>query len=460
MKRISIVLIVGLFLVGCKKDKPDTPTNPTPTPTAPSPAAKTYSGDFMHDYFTLQCDIVRTTPGFLPTSAARSYGYLGVASYEATVHGIPGALSLAGQLQGFSAGSLPVPDLTLKYNWALAANAACAQIMRHMFDANITVDNLLAIDQMEEANKVSLGATETNEVIARSEQFGIELANAIYEISITDGGHEAYTDPFSLSNPIVIPPDPYCWVPTGPQPGPLTPYWGENRSFISGIVASSQPETHIPFSAETSSEFYGQAMDVYTQVTALNTPDQVTIAEYWADDPFQTCTPAGHTFNILKQLLSESNATLEKTAVAFGMMGVAENDAFISCWKTKYETVLIRPVSYIQQYIDPAFTTIIGTPPFPAYVSGHSSEIGAGVKILTHLFANANGDYTFTDLSQIQYGFSARTYNNFFDMADECAMSRYYGGIHFEMDNSKGLDLGFAVGEAVLNQLSWPQNIE
>jgi hypothetical protein len=142
------------------------------------------------------------------------------------------------------------------------------------------------------------------------------------------------------------------------------------------------------------------------------------------------------------------------------MMGVAENDAFISCWKSKYDFVLIRPVSYIQQYIDADFETVIGTPPFPAYTSGHSAEIGAGVKVMNHFFGDAEGNYTFTDLSQVQYGFSARNYDNFYEMADECALSRYYGGIHYEMDNSKGLELGFAVGNAVLSEINWPQDVE
>ena len=48
----------------------------------------------------------------------------------------------------------------------------------------------------------------------------------------------------------------------------------------------------------------------------------------------------------------------------------------------KYDYVLIRPVSYIQKYIDPSFKTVIGTPPFPAYTSGHSCEMGAGPEYL------------------------------------------------------------------------------
>ncbi len=458
MKLSKQLLLLSIIAIGlnssCKKDtvEPDSPLS--------SPYAKTYSGEFLQDYFSLQCDIVRTTPGFLPSMAARAYGYLGVTAYESVIHGIPNGQSLEGQIQGFEPGSLPVPDMNKKYNWAIACNAASAQMMRYMFGVNLSSDNLALINELEAANKAELSVSVSAETIDISENFGLELADAIYDISVTDGGDESYLDPFSQANPIVIPPDDYCWVPTGPQPGPLTPYWGSNRSFIANVAENTQVGDHIPFSTDPNSEFYAAALEVYNQVTILNSPEEVTITEYWADDPFNTCTPTGHTFNIIKQMCAEANATLEKTAVAFGMMGVAENDAFISCWKSKYDYVLIRPVSYIQQHIDPNFSTVIGTPPFPAYTSGHSAEIGAGTKVMIKLFAEANGDYTFTDLSQIQYGFAARSFDNLYEMANECALSRYYGGIHYTFDNVKGLELGFAVGDAVVNEINWPSNLQ
>lgn len=454
MKRILTFFIVALVFTSCVKDDEQT-TQPSPAASAPT---NSYNADFMSDYFTLQCDIVRNTAGFLPTIAARCYGYLGVTAYESVVHGIAGGNSLAGQVQGFSAGSLPVPQSDKKYNWALASNVAMASIMRHMFGENLTPEDAVLIDEMEANTKASLSAGVEADVISRSEQYGADLAEAIYQISKTDGGDESHLNPWQT--PWEVPEAPYCWVPTGGQAQPLSPNWMNNRSFIPNIAENTQVAPHIAFSTDEGSAFYAAALEVNEQVTNLNTPEQITIAEYWADDPFQTCTPTGHTFNIIKQLLVESNATLEKTAVAFGMMGIAENDAFISCWKSKYDYMLIRPVSYIQQNINPDFTTVIGTPPFPAYISGHSAEIGAGIKVMIDLFADAQGNYTFTDLSQQQYGFTPRSFDNFYDMAEECALSRFYGGIHYQMDNTVGLELGFGVGEAVLSEINWPQNIQ
>ena len=446
------LIAISMTIISCQDDPEGINPNLHSSPT------NSYDGTFLQDYFFLNCRITQTTPGFLPTQSSRAYGYIGLAAYESVVHGINSENSLAGQINGLSAGSLPQPNPGMEYNWALACNAATAHMMRRMFELNIIQENRERIDQMELENQIKLRASVPEDVITRSENYGLAVAEALYQFSKTDGGHESYLAPFA-QNGFEMAKDEYCWVPTGPQLAPLNPFWGENRSFVSGVVEMSQPDPNIPFSKDDQSEFYSQAMDVYNQVTN-NTAEEETIARYWADDPFVTCTPTGHTFNIITQLLQESDATLEKTAVGLAMMSVAENDAFISCWKSKFDYVLIRPVSYIQKYIDPGFETVIGTPPFPAYISGHSAEIGAGVKVMIHLFSDESGDYTFTDLSQIQFGFEPRTYDNFYDMANECALSRFYGGIHYEMDNTAGLELGFSVGDAVVNDINWPQNIK
>src|SRR5690606_15986693 len=115
-------------------------------------------------------------------------------------------------------------------------------------------------------------------------------------------GHLSYMDPFAQDG-FVMAKDPYCWIPTSAQMVPLNPFWGENRSFTPDVVEISQPIPNIPFSTDKDSEFYAQAMSVYEQVTSKNTEEERNIARYWADDPFATCTPTGHTFNIITQLL-------------------------------------------------------------------------------------------------------------------------------------------------------------
>lgn len=449
MKKLLLLTLLSvtflLLVQSCQKDE------------ITSSAVREFSSDFVRDYYTLQCKVTKETPGFFPTQAARAFAYTGIALYEAVHHGIPGAVSLGGQLNGLSISALPQPELNAEYNWGLVANAALAETMRKMHELNITQANLDAILSMEQTTQTDLSAGVPADIINRSVAYGREVAAAVYEYSKTDGGHESYLDPFQL--PYSLPVGSHCWVPTGAALQPISPYWGNNRPFMEVNVTQTQPVAHVPFSTDPASPYYAEALATYNQVTN-NTPEQQEIARFWADDPFATCTPAGHTFNIMTQLLEETGATLEKAAVAYARLGIAENDAFISCWKTKYDYVLIRPVSYIKSYIDPNFNTVIGTPPFPAYTSGHSCEIGVGASIFTDMFTNGDGMYSFADRSQLQYGFGVRNFTSFDEMALECANSRFYGGIHYPMDNLLGLETGKEIGNNVNTLLSWPTDIE
>lgn len=449
MKRTLPIIILVTILVSCHKeyDGINGPDNL---------ATRNYTGKFVRDYFTLLCKISKSTPGFFPPEVSRAYGYVGIANYESVVHGITGGYTLAGQIKDLPGNGLPIPNNYNEYDWSIASNAAMAQMIRKMFELKITASNLANIDSTEKANLAAMSQGRNPEVVSRSVQFGKDISAALYQFSLNDGGHQAYLDPFQL--PYTMPPDPSCWVPTGPALHPISPYWGNNRAFIPQDVIIAQQYAPIAFSTNPTSDFYKQALSVYNQVKNNNTPETKTIAKYWADDPFNTCTPTGHTFNILTQLLEENNCSLEKTSVAYAKMCIAEMDAFISCWKAKYKYILIRPVSYIKLYIDPTFATVIGTPAFPAFSSGHSCEIGAGSKILTDMFSDDSGNYTFTDFSQLQYGFAARSYTNFNKMAEECASSRYYAGIHYPMDNEEGLNQGRAIGENVNRLIRWPKN--
>lgn len=441
-----ITLTVGIMIpTGCKKEETTTASQ-----------AREHSGRFVREYYTLQCKVTKETPGYFPPQAARAFAYVGLACYEAVVHGIPNGESMAGQLNGWDASALPQPQ-TEEYHWGLVANAAIADMMTRMYELRATDENLLAIRQMEEENRIEMGYLVQQYIADRSIEFGREISKAIFEISKMDGGHESYMDPFQL--PYSIQEGDHCWVPTSSLTTPISPKWGEVRPMMLANVSETQAPMHKAFSVDPASDFYAEAMAVYEQVSN-NTAEEEEIARFWADDPFQTCTPAGHTFNILTQLLEETGATLEKTAVAYAKLGIAENDAFISCWKSKYDYDLIRPVSYIKDHIDPSFATVIGTPPFPAYSSGHSCEIAVGEKIFTYMFTNGDGNYHLADRSQLQYGYAVRHFDNFAEMAEECANSRFYGGIHYPMDNYEGLVTGRKIGDNVNNLLSWPSDIK
>ena len=134
------------------------------------------------------------------------------------------------------------------------------------------------------------------------------------------------------------------------------------------------------------------------------------------------------------------------TTVSIGLM-----DAFMCCWDEKFRSNRIRPETAIRKYIDPEWTPLLQTPPFPEYLSGHSTVSAASATILTHYFGS---NFSYTDSVEVSYGLPAKKFDSFQQAAAEAAISRFYGGIHFMDAINNGLTQGTKVGEWVLKKLN------
>jgi hypothetical protein len=185
---------------------------------------------------------------------------------------------------------------------------------------------------------------------------------------------------------------------------------------------------------------------VYEAVNGL-TPEQAQIALFWADSPGQTGTPPGHWLMIAVQVAEQHELSLAETAEALARVGIAVADAFISCWHTKYVYYLLRPVTYIHDVIgDPAWSPLVGTPAFPEYTSGHSVQSAAAARALTGML----GHLAFVDDTHADdLGLDPRAFDSFVQAADEAAISRLYGGIHFR----PAIELGIAQGNCVASRI-------
>lgn len=404
-------------------------------------AAEEYDATVAIAWFDLYLDLVQETEGFTPPVASRAFGYAGVTLYEAVVPGMPDYQTLAGQLNELTA--LPQPDSDKTYHWPTVANSALASITRRLF-ANASSENLAAIDALEERCANELEPTLDPAVFSRSVAQGQSVADAIYEWSLTDGGHEGYLN--NLFSDYTPPSGPGKWVSTPPDFLPaLQPYWSLNRPFVLTSSDVCDPGPPPEYSESPTSEFYAEALEIYEAV-ANPTPEQRDIAFHWADDPGESPTPPGHSISILNQVLEQEGASLAVAAEAYARSGIALADAFIGAWHTKYEYNLIRPVTYIQKLIDPDWIPPVTTPPFPEYTSGHSVQAGAAMQVLTDMFGD---DYSFTDYTHDERGFVLRSFNSFFECADEAAISRLYGGIHYRSAIELGLEQGKCIGQHI-----------
>ncbi|RYZ76754.1 MAG: phosphatase PAP2 family protein, partial [Proteobacteria bacterium] len=125
-------------------------------------------------------------------------------------------------------------------------------------------------------------------------------------------------------------------------------------------------------------------------------------------------------------------------------------DAFISCWDEKYRSLVIRPETYINKYIDGAWMPLLQTPPFPEYTSGHSVISAAASILMTRMFGE---HFSYADSTEVEFGIPVRHFTSFSQAAEEAAISRFYGGIHYMPSITNGLEEGKKIGEFILSRI-------
>jgi hypothetical protein len=444
--------IIGLAGTGCA-DSPGSTIAALPSSVGVAASNRVTAPTSDYDpavplaYYQLSLGFARRTAGITPPVQSRAYGYMGIALYEALVAGMPDHRSIAGQLNGI--GALPDPK-GVPYNWPLVANAAMSEVMRGLWgdQTNRAADNIADLNALE-ASFASQYAVDMPPGIAKlSTDFGHSVGAAVFATSRDDGEDRSYLTNFPTS--YSPPTGAGLWVPTAPGQAAMQPFWGATAgTFVLSNSAECDPGPPLPYSEQPGSAFYNEANLDY-QISKTLTPEQTTIAQYWADGPGTIGGP-GHSIAIVGAVVTQQHANLAQAAEAYARAGIADADAVTGVWSAKYRYNLIRPVTYIRRVIDPSWNTLLPTPPFPEYVAGHSGQSAAAMAALEGQFGQ---NVAFVDHAHDADGFAPRSFNSIFAAAEEAGMSRLYGGIHFHSGNLNGRALGRCVAERV-NSLSW-----
>ncbi len=239
-------------------------------------------------------------------------------------------------------------------------------------------------------------------------------------------------------------PGPAHWVPTskiGQQQLPLLPDWGKNRPFAMPSGSTCPLPAPIAYGETPDSEFYKEAKEVYDTVNTL-TPEQRIIARFWSDDPMLSPTPPGHWLFITLSILKKEDAASRKPRTRWRGLG--------SRWRMVYRLLGRQiqarsraPVTYIKRVIDPKWEPILITPALPEYPSGHSTQSGAAAVALAAVFGD---NYAFDDHTHEDDNLPVRHFKSFKAAAEEAAISRLYGGIHFRAAIDRGLQQGECIG--------------
>jgi hypothetical protein len=424
---------------------------------AQSPPASSFDSVVAQRWYELLYTRVKAT-NVNPPAASRLFGCSGVALYEAILPGMSTHRSLQGQLNSLPVGTFAAPANAI-HHWPSVANRALATVASHFLtDAT----SQTAITDLYDELQADFDVGQTAAVLARSSAHGTAVADAVMTWSDSDGIADQTACGAAFVPPVL--PGDGGWEPIAPAMGVgLLPCWGQLRCLAVAASDTCAPLDPPAYSTATDSAWYAEGLLVVNTTGSLGanlSTDQRSIAFFWADNASATGTPGGHWISITSQLCAEHDIKLDRAAEAFARVGIAMADAFITCWEAKFVHYLKRPKTYINEVIDGTWEPLLGTPNFPTYTSGHSSQSAAAATVLTDMF----GPLPFTDRTHEllnpelvvldPVAFASRSFDNFYDAANEAAASRLYGGIHFQFDNEAGADSGVCIGTLV-NQLQF-----
>jgi hypothetical protein len=275
-------------------------------------------------------------------------------------------------------------------------------------------------------------------------------------------------------------------------PGFLTPHWYRVQPFALDRSDQFRP----PPPPRVDSEELKKETDENIMLNATLTPEQKATVEFMRDGPRST-GQSGHWLKFAQMVSRRDRNDLDRDVKLFFTIGNVAMDAFIAAWEAKRYYDTSRPWTLVRYYyagkkIDgwggpgegvvklPAeqwhpyspFTFV--TPPFPGYVSGHSTVSGACAKAL-ELFT---GSDTFGEVERrtagvlteaaadcaTRMGRDGKPYSKpitcdvelpmptFTATAEMAGISRVMGGYHIQADNIEGLALGRKV-----TQFTWPR---
>lgn len=412
---------------------------------------ETRVGDVNTTWNAAMLEMVRETTSVLTTGVLVKPPPPMVSKYLAMVHGamFDAMNATSGVYEGYSfETNAPVAASPI----AAAAQAAYV-VASHLYPTNHqmdvwnkTLDEVLASipDGADKTAGIALGQQSGEAMIANRANDGSDQTSS-------------YTFRTGAGN----------WKPTEPSfLEPTLPQWPSVTPFVLNRGDQFRPAAPPTLDSLDYAAAVDEVLKLGSKTSTLRNVDQTQIAHFW-EDGGGTSTPPGHWNLIATDVALKLNLTPMESARMFALLNIALADAGISSWDAKYAYDLWRPIDAIREAANDGnsatmpianWEPLLITPAFPTYTSGHSTFSGAAAAVLTELFGDS---FAFT--SRADRGSSGqwppsddvgllevRSFSSFWEAANEAGLSRIYGGIHFNFDNTAGLDSGSQVGQWVV----------
>ena len=389
---------------------------------------------------------------FSPPVGSRNYAYASIAAYEVIAAGDSAHYrSLVGQINGFANVAKPEKGKDIDYQYA-SIIAFCK------VGEAVTFPEGSMKYLTDSLHQLAIAHGMPSDMLENSETYAKAVAKSIIGWSKKDH----YLQTRSMSK-FAIKDSVGRWVPT--PPGyfeAVEPHWSEIRTMVmhdaKEYIVTPPPAFNV---TDKNSTYYKEVMLSKHRIDSL-TPEQIHIADFWDDNPqkmnvsghvmfiTKKFSPPGHWLSVVGIGAEKVKADFGTTVCAYAKTSIALFDGFIECWAAKYKYKGVRPETVIDKYFDPNWRPHLQTPPFPEYTCGHCTISAAAAEALTSVL----GDHVaFTDTTELQFGIKNRSFKSFIDAANETAMSRFYGGIHFHNSCLVSHDFGKILGDSVVKKL-------
>lgn len=256
-------------------------------------------------------------------------------------------------------------------------------------------------------------------------------------------------------------------------PGCLTAQWYKVAPLMLDSASQFRPGPPPEIGSKQLEMEVKEVIDLQANLT----DEQRALVEFMRDGP-KSVQQAGHWFVFAQDVSLRDNHTLDEDVKMYFLVEAAAMDAFIACWDAKMYYDFARPYTLVHEYFtdqiikawagpETGMTTMNGDqwrpyspetflcPPFPSYVSGHSTVSGACSEVL-RLYT---GNDTFGVEQKLVPGALTEPnrlgdtvtlkFPTFTETANMAGISRVLGGYHIQSDNVEGLKLGRNVASAV-----------
>jgi hypothetical protein len=271
-----------------------------------------------------------------------------------------------------------------------------------------------AIDAQLASEIAALGANGRRGDFAAEVEIGKRAADDVIAAAKADRSNVAWsgTTPSTLG----------AWASQARPPAPplYTGFVGMRPFYL-----ASGSEFRSPPPPVLESEAFRKTLAEVRRMSDNRTTEQLRIAQYW-ELTTGSFFPGWWNQTVLEAADAHRLSQAE-TAEVLALVHMAWVDAFIACADSKYVYWVPRPTQ-----VDPEIRLAIGLPNHPSYPSNHSCTSAAAARVLDAMFPDQGGRYL--------------------ALAQEVAMSRIYGGIHYSIDTEAGLDIGRKVAAKVLAQ--------